>query len=159
MRPIRHPIAIFVVAVLVVIGIGVGVVAATMNQKVYGPSWGRFTAAFHGRVYDGFQTAQMGRNSGALSPTHRRLRSTRLSRKARTGYAPLSIPSEMEAVYGVDVSAASRSSAFAAAAVRSAKNALLPCWRHGIGDKTRTGSWSRPSDRSASRANARRLSS
>jgi hypothetical protein len=50
MRNLRHPIAMFVVAVLVVIGIGVGVVAATTNQKVYGPSWGRFAAAFPGHV-------------------------------------------------------------------------------------------------------------
>jgi hypothetical protein len=48
----------FVVAVLAVIGIGVGVVAATTNQKIYGPSWGRFTAAFNGQVYD-----QRGRSS------------------------------------------------------------------------------------------------
>ena len=51
MRPVRHPIAIFVVSVLAVIGIGVGVVAATTHQKVYGPSWGRFSAAFTGRVH------------------------------------------------------------------------------------------------------------
>jgi hypothetical protein len=31
---VRHPIAVFVVAVLVVIGIGVGLVAATTHQKV-----------------------------------------------------------------------------------------------------------------------------
>ena len=37
--------------VLVVIAIGVGVLAATTNPRVYGPSWGRFTAAFGGRVY------------------------------------------------------------------------------------------------------------
>jgi hypothetical protein len=45
----------FVVTVLAVIGIGVGVVAATTHQKVYGPSWGRFTAAFTGPV-SRFQT-------------------------------------------------------------------------------------------------------
>ena len=52
MRPIRHPIGVFVVAVLTVVGIGVGVVAATTHQKVYGPPSGRFTAAFPGRVYE-----------------------------------------------------------------------------------------------------------
>ena len=51
MRPVRHPITMFVVVVLAVIGIGVGIVAATTNQKVYGPSWGRFSAAFTGRVH------------------------------------------------------------------------------------------------------------
>ena len=50
MRKLRHPIATFVVMVLAVITIGVGIVAATTNQTVYGPSWGRFTAAFPGRV-------------------------------------------------------------------------------------------------------------
>ena len=40
----------FVVAVLVVIGIGVGVMADSANPTVYGPSWGRFTAAFDGPV-------------------------------------------------------------------------------------------------------------
>ncbi len=49
---LRHPIATFIMAVLVVIGIGVGVVAATTNQKVYGPFWGRFTVAFPGPVYE-----------------------------------------------------------------------------------------------------------
>lgn len=52
MRKLRHPIAVFVVTVLVVIGIGVGVVVATTNQKVYGPSWGRFTVAFSSRVQE-----------------------------------------------------------------------------------------------------------
>ena len=35
--------------VIVVIAIGVGVLAATTNPRVYGPSWGRFMAAFGGR--------------------------------------------------------------------------------------------------------------
>jgi hypothetical protein len=51
MRTVRHPITMFVVTVLAVIGIGVGVVAATTNQKVYGPPWGRFRVAFPGQVY------------------------------------------------------------------------------------------------------------
>ncbi|MFZ2057473.1 MAG: hypothetical protein WAV54_08715 [Acidimicrobiales bacterium] len=33
-------------AVLAVIAIGVGVSASTWNQKLYGPSWGRFTVGF-----------------------------------------------------------------------------------------------------------------
>jgi hypothetical protein len=41
----------FVLVVLAVIGLGVGVVAATMQPRVYGPSWGRFSAAFSGRVH------------------------------------------------------------------------------------------------------------
>lgn len=45
---LRHPITVFIVMVLAVIGIGVGVIAATTNQTVYGPSWGRFTAASFG---------------------------------------------------------------------------------------------------------------
>ena len=52
MRTVRHPLVMFVVAVLVVIGVGVGVVAVTTNQKVYGPPWGRFTVAFPGPVYE-----------------------------------------------------------------------------------------------------------
>ena len=51
MRTVRYPIAMFIVAILVVIAIGVGVVAATTSEKVYGPSWGRFTVAFSERVY------------------------------------------------------------------------------------------------------------
>jgi hypothetical protein len=46
MRKLRHPIATFVVTVLMVIGVGVGVVVTTTGQRVYGPSWGRFTVAF-----------------------------------------------------------------------------------------------------------------
>lgn len=51
MRELKHPIALFLIAVLVVIGIGVGVVAATTHEKIYGPPWGRFTVAFPGRVF------------------------------------------------------------------------------------------------------------
>jgi hypothetical protein len=40
----------FVLAVIAVIGVGVGVLAGVTNEKVYGPSWGRFSAAFSGRV-------------------------------------------------------------------------------------------------------------
>jgi hypothetical protein len=51
MRSVRHPITMFVVVVLAFIGIGVGVVAVTRAQKVYGPTWGRFTVAFSGQVF------------------------------------------------------------------------------------------------------------
>ncbi len=50
-QTLRHPIVMFVITVLTVIGIGVGIVASTTNQKVYGPSWGRFSASFPGHVY------------------------------------------------------------------------------------------------------------
>lgn len=50
-RRLKHPITVFIVTVLVVIGIGVGVVAATTDQTVYGPPWGRFTVSFSGHVY------------------------------------------------------------------------------------------------------------
>ena len=50
MHKLRHPIAVFIATVLTVIGIGVGVVAATTTEPVYGPSWGRFTATFPGRM-------------------------------------------------------------------------------------------------------------
>jgi len=46
MRTVRHPITTFIIGVLAVIGIGVGIVAVTQNSNVYGPPWGRFTAAF-----------------------------------------------------------------------------------------------------------------
>ncbi len=49
-RTVQHPITMFITAVLVVIAISVGIVAVTQTAKVYGPSWGRFTAAFPGRV-------------------------------------------------------------------------------------------------------------
>jgi hypothetical protein len=50
MQTLRYPIVMFVITALAVIGIGVGIVAATTNQNVYGPSWGRFTASFPGHV-------------------------------------------------------------------------------------------------------------
>jgi len=50
-RIVRHPITMFIVGVLAVIAVGVSIVAVTQTSKVYGPSWGRFTAAFPGRVY------------------------------------------------------------------------------------------------------------
>src|SRR5579863_9103098 len=46
MRTLRHPIVVFVTAVLVVISIGVGIVAGTQTSKVYGPQWGQFTVNF-----------------------------------------------------------------------------------------------------------------
>lgn len=58
MHKLRHPIVMFVVTVLAVIGIGVGVGAATTNQKVYGPPWGRFSVAFPGPIRgDGGRTS------------------------------------------------------------------------------------------------------
>jgi hypothetical protein len=67
MRTVRHPIAMFVIAVLVVIAIGVGVVAVTTNQKVYGPSWGRFTVAFQGRVYLVHEGTSLSTSTGPLT--------------------------------------------------------------------------------------------
>jgi hypothetical protein len=67
-RTVRHPIALFVIVVLVVIGIGVGVVAATTNQRVFGPSWGSFTAAFTGHVYQTQERSKV-RVSGGLTLT------------------------------------------------------------------------------------------
>lgn len=52
LRTVRHPITLFVIVVLVVIAIGVGVVAVTQTSRVYGPSWGRFSTAFPGPVYE-----------------------------------------------------------------------------------------------------------
>ena len=48
---LRHPIGASVVSVLAVIGVGVGVVAVVQRPKVYGPPWGKFSAAFSGRVH------------------------------------------------------------------------------------------------------------
>jgi hypothetical protein len=69
MHNLKHPIAVFVLAVLAVIGVGVGVVAATTRQRVYGPSWGRFSAAFAGRVYEhqGHPSVTIGGGSGDSS--------------------------------------------------------------------------------------------
>jgi hypothetical protein len=50
MRTLRHPITMFIITVLIVIGVGVGIVAVTQTSKVYGPSWGQFTASFPGRM-------------------------------------------------------------------------------------------------------------
>jgi hypothetical protein len=109
--------AYLTVVVLAIIGIGVGVVASTTNQKLYGPSWGRFTVAFPGRVY-GFQTVQRGSNSmrsmSAASFDYATFP------QGWTGYAPLSIPNELDAVHGV--APRGTGSAFAGAVVRSAKN-------------------------------------
>jgi len=74
MRTVRHPITMFVVAVLAVVGIGVGLVAATTHQKVYGPPSGRFTAAFPGRVYESRQ------QTGLLLPVSYIFTTSRLSR-------------------------------------------------------------------------------
>jgi hypothetical protein len=49
-RELKHPIALFVPAVLVAIAAGVGVTAAITTSEVYGPPGARFTVAFPGRV-------------------------------------------------------------------------------------------------------------
>jgi len=92
MRTVRRPITMFVAAVLAVICIGVGVVAATTSQPVYGPSWGRFSAAFPGCVSErqlspaivafGYQPSSS--YSGGCT--------------GWTGYAPLSLPIEADSV-------------------------------------------------------------
>ena len=64
MRKLSHAVATFVVTVLAIIGVGVGVVAAVQAPTVYGPSWGRFSAAFSGRVYQ--QRGQMSASYGPL---------------------------------------------------------------------------------------------
>lgn len=51
-RRVKRPVAMFFLTVLALIGIGVGAVATTTHPEVYGPSWGRFTAAFSRRVYE-----------------------------------------------------------------------------------------------------------
>ena len=92
MRTILYPITMFVAAVLAVIGIGVAVVAATTSPLVYGPSWGRFSAAFPGRVSErqlspdilayGYEPS-LGYSSGGTG---------------WTGYAPISLPIEAYSV-------------------------------------------------------------
>lgn len=64
-RTVRHPITMFIISVLVVIGTGVGVVALTTNKSVYGPSWGRFTAAFSGHVYQTQEHSRVRVSSGS----------------------------------------------------------------------------------------------
>jgi hypothetical protein len=70
MRTLHHPIAVFVLTVLAVIGVGVAVVAATQTSRVYGPSWGRFTAVFAGHVYQrrGHMSMAYAVGSSASSP-------------------------------------------------------------------------------------------
>ena len=65
-RPVRYPITMFVVAVLVVIAIGVGVMAGTQTSKVFGPSWGQFTAAFSGKLYVQPSTYQAGHTTSFI---------------------------------------------------------------------------------------------
>jgi hypothetical protein len=85
----------FIMAVLIVIAIGVGIVAGTQTSKVYGPSWGQFTAAFLGRLC-------------GPTPFPIRTRSSFLYENASsyvskcpigwTGYAPLAYPLVLDAV-------------------------------------------------------------
>ena len=81
---IRHSIAAFIIAVLVVMAIGVGVVAVTTSQRVYGPSWGRFTAAFPGRVSEHRVGPEVWATGYAPSSGH--------SSFAWIAYAPPSLP-------------------------------------------------------------------
>jgi hypothetical protein len=99
MRTVRHPLVMFVMAVLVVIGIGVGVVAATTSQKVYGPSWGRFTAAFTGRVYESQEPPKV-RVSSGLTDTFASLSYANQPWSGWVAYAPLGIvgPSDLHVV-------------------------------------------------------------
>jgi hypothetical protein len=106
MRTVRHPITMFVVAVLVVIGIGVGVVAATTNQRMYGPSWGRFTAAFDGPVY----VTQVYRKASVSSGLPSDVNSFLYSNQPHSGwvaYAPLSGTFGPSFLQSVSVGAAS----------------------------------------------------
>jgi hypothetical protein len=120
MPTVRHPITMFVVVVLAVIGIGVGVVAATTNQKVYGPSWGRFSVAFPGLLY-GCQTPATvrGASSATVKHTNAGIFSCANVPNGWTGYAPLVNPSELYSVTGVDASGGGAISALLASAVRS----------------------------------------
>ena len=90
MRTVRHPVATFVVGVLVVIAVGVGVLAATTNQKIYGPSWGRFTAVFPGRVSEHRIGPEVWASGYAPSSGH--------SSFAWTAYAPPPQPSTLFSV-------------------------------------------------------------
>jgi len=106
MRKLKHPIAVFIVAVLVVIGIGVGIVAVTTNQKVYGPSWGRFTAAFTGHIH----VAHVGPVANASNGNPLRYMTTfYYANQAFNGwiaYAPLSgsiFPTDLRAVAVTEV--------------------------------------------------------
>ena len=93
LRKVRHPITGFVIAALVVIGVSVGVVAATTNQKVYGPPGGRFTVAFPGRVSE----HRIGPSLWASST--RRYQAIRAS--PGSAYAPASLPSILFSVTAV----------------------------------------------------------
>jgi hypothetical protein len=98
MHRVRHPITMFVLAVLAVIGIGVGVIAATTTQKVYGPTWGQFTAAFDGPVY----VTQVNRKASVSSGLPSDVNSFLYSNQPHSGwvaYAPLSFdPSFLQSV-------------------------------------------------------------
>ena len=66
MRTARHPIVLFIVAVLVVIGIGVGVVTVTQTSKIYGPPGARFTMVFPSRVGEKYMRGCTGYRCGLL---------------------------------------------------------------------------------------------
>ena len=93
-RKLSHPITMFIMAVLVVIGVGVGVVAVTTSQRLYGPSWGRFTAVFPGRVSEHRIGPEVWASGDAPSSGH--------SSFAWVAYAPPSLPSTLFSVTALD---------------------------------------------------------
>src|ERR1035441_8301829 len=101
MRTVKNPLTGFVLAVLMVIAIGGSVVAATTSQKVYGPSWGRFTASFPGPVCGlPFPIPRGSARYTETSPIYFET-SSNLTHKCAihwTGYAPLALPSSLDSV-------------------------------------------------------------
>jgi hypothetical protein len=88
----------FVVIVLVVIAVGVGVLAATTSRTVYGPSWGRFTAAFPGPA-DGQSLGSPTVWSFFYEPSSN---PSGGPQNHWTSYAPLSLPNDYFAVNVLD---------------------------------------------------------
>ena len=131
-RTVHYPITMFIVAVLAVIGVGIGVVAATTSQRLYGPSWGRFTAAFSGVVI-GRETLQKENDRfrfriaatfdyGSLSNGWTGYAPLSNLSNGWTAYAPLSIPRELESVAGINLLGdVGGGAAFSVSAVRFAK--------------------------------------
>ena len=101
MHALKHPIMTFAITILAVIAVVVGVVAATTNQKVYGPSWGRFSVAFSGPVCGlPFPIPRGSARYTETSPIYFET-SPQLTDKCAinwTGYAPLALPSSLDSV-------------------------------------------------------------